>query len=103
MNSTSRKELKKFRKFVLKNRWWLCNRSYCVPYTYRDIYNGEVYRDLCNKCRLIEMIDYTYKDNTKSDLHNFSNCHLSLDFYDLYYNYYKRWGNKKEESKCTLL
>ena len=100
--STSRNELKKFRKFLIKNRWWLCNRSHCGLYSYKDIYGGKTYRDLCNKCQLIEMIDDTYKDNQKSDLHNFSNCRLSLDFYDLCYNYYQR-RNTKEESNCNIL
>ena len=40
--SLSPKELTNFGKFLLKNRWWLCGRSYCVPYTYKDIYSGEV-------------------------------------------------------------
>ena len=102
--SVSPKELKNFRQFLLKNRWWLFGKSYCVPYTYRDVYSGEVYRDLCNKCKLIEIIDFLYKDNPKSDLCNLSNSNLSLDFYDLYYNYYKHWKDKKEKSsKCTIL
>ena len=98
--SNTRNELKNFRKYLIKNKWWICDKNRCNRYCYRNIYGKTIYRDLCNTCQLFEMVDEAYKNNKKADLFIFSNCRLSFDFYDLYYNYCKR---QNKENSCNIL
>ena len=74
---TSRKELKKFRRFIIKNRGWLCLEVCKVG-------------PECEFCVLIFQINYSYSCNKKADIITFRNSVMVQTFdrlYDIYQDY----------------
>ena len=56
----SRRELAKSRKFLNKNRNWICIEDSCGLFDH-----------ICNKCRFIDILNYSYTANPKSGILTF--------------------------------
>ena len=94
--NNTRDELKKFKKFLNKNRWWICSDAECWEYS----------KKTCNiKCAFIEILNYSYVSNPQADILTISNSVLNDVFYDLYYNYFKvqEQNLRRQPSGCCCL
>ena len=58
--NNSRRELAKSRKFLNKNRNWICIEDSCGLFDH-----------ICNKCRFIDILNYSYTANPKSGILTF--------------------------------
>ena len=86
----TRSELRKFKRFLNKNGNWICTDNACG-----------LFDNVCNKCRFIDILNYAYKSNPKSDILTFSNSYLWEQFNELYYDYFKKFGGE-EERNCPF-
>ena len=80
MPSTGRRELKKFRRFVNRNRGWLCLKECNVG-------------PECDFCVCIFQINYSYSANKKADILTFKNSVMGRTFerlYEIYEDYQVR-------------
>ena len=91
INNTSRQELTKFRKFLNKNPYWICQHDDCGQFN-----------KVCYKCRFIDILKYSYKSNPQGAIMTFANSYLSNQFDELYFDYYKKYGQEGEKN-CLFL
>ena len=87
----SRRELRKFKNYLNKNKYWICADDGCGLF------------DVCNKCRFIDILNYSYKSNHKPDILTFLNSYLLEQFNELYYHYYEKYGWDEKERNCLFL
>ena len=88
----SRRELRKFKNYLNKNKYWICADDGCG-----------LFDNVCNQCRFIDILNYSYKSNPKPDILTFLNSCLLEQFNELYYDYYKKYGWDENERNCLFL
>ena len=92
-------ELKKFRNYLKKNQWWICETVDCWKHS-KDIYH---------KCSLIKLIDYSCAakeadSNTFAYINTFANSIFNDVFLELYFDYFKpNYYKEKTASCCRIL
>ena len=90
--STSRRELKRLRKFLNKNRNWIC------------LEDCKKMDPQCDVCVIAFLINSSYKVNNKADILTFRSSYLYEPFqkiYRIYTNYKNKvgWSSYSEERK----
>ena len=106
--SQKKKKLRHFRYCVRENaalaskkgiermhQWWIYNEVDCSKYS----------KGICNKCTMIQLIDYFHKANNKYGFQTFLNSILRDDFLVLYCKYYvpNKYKEIERNNCCNIL